>query len=88
MKIKETLGKVWKKLATVVGIVIAVWLLSPIPEVSIIIGFFSGETLTFFIPRWAAYILGFAGAGVSYLIMRKLGLIEKIKGKFVDGKSL
>ena len=84
---KEKLKKIWKKLVTIVSIIIAVWILCPIPEVSLIIGFFGGKTLTFFIPRWAAYIIGFAGAGISYVIMKRLGLIEKIKNKFVNRDS-
>ena len=84
---KEKIKKVWKKLATILGIIIAIWLLSPIPEVSIIIGLFGGKTLTFFIPRWAAYLIGFAGAAISYVVMKKLGITEKIKKKFVKNNS-
>ena len=84
---KEKLREAWKKIATAVGLIIAVWLLCPLPEISILIGLFGGKTLTLFVPRWAAYLLSMTGAVLGYLIMRRLGLIEKIKEKFVRNGS-
>lgn len=44
------LGGAWKKIAAVVGVIITAWLVSPAPEVSIIVGVLSGKTLERFVP--------------------------------------
>lgn len=65
----------------IVGIIIAVWLLCPLPEISILIGFFGGTTIHnyFNLPAWSAYAGSLTGALIGYLIMRYFGWIERMK---------
>lgn len=74
-----SLKDIWKKIVAIVGVIVAIWLISPIPEVSIIVGLFGGKTLSYFIPTWAAYSAAIAGAIIGFFIVRRLNLIEKIK---------
>ena len=81
MTILSFLKKAWKKIVKIVGILVAAWLLCPLPEISLIVGFLTGTSVheMFHIPAWSAYAGSLIGSLVATLILRELGWIEKMK---------
>lgn len=73
------LKSIWKKIVAAAGIIIFIWLVIPIPEISIVVGLLGGKALTLYIPPWMAYLASFVGALVGWLIIRRLDLLQKIR---------
>lgn len=75
------LSELWEKIVTIVGIVVAIWLIFPLPEISILISLFGGESVSRIlnVPRWVTYAGSIVGAIIGTLVLRKLGVIGKLK---------
>lgn len=69
-----------KKIAAIIGGIITIWLITPIPEVTIISGLLGGKALTNFVPDWMAWTGAIAGVLIGTVIVRHFNLIEKIPG--------
>lgn len=78
--------KVWKKILTIVGLIVAIWLLCPLPEISLLVGFLTGSSVHayFNVPAWTAYVGSLIGAIIGTIVLRKLGWISKMKN-FIRG---
>ncbi|KXA94138.1 hypothetical protein AKJ37_07940 [candidate division MSBL1 archaeon SCGC-AAA259I09] len=66
--------RIWKKIVAVAGIVVAVWLATPVPEVSIVVGVLGGETLSGWFPWW----LSWPGAAAGVIVGWYFDLPEKV----------
>lgn len=73
--------KAWKKIVAVLGAITAIWLISPLPEVSIIVGIFGGKTLEQVIPPWLAWVSIIVGVIVGWVIVRRFKLLGRVKEK-------
>ncbi|MFB6216711.1 MAG: hypothetical protein ABEJ72_07065 [Candidatus Aenigmatarchaeota archaeon] len=76
MDLKEALG-------TVVGIVVSIWIISPIPEASIIIGFVTGNATSRIlgVPSYFKWVLTVAGIPVGYFFLHETGIMDVIEEK-------
>lgn len=72
-----------EKALAVLGMIVAVWLLCPLPEISIIIGLITGGSITKFLglPSWTTWIGSIIGALIGYFVISKVGLLDDIKQK-------
>lgn len=71
-----------EKILGIIGIIVAGWLICPLPEISIIVGLFGGESVNrlFGVPRWMAWAFSGIGAVVGFFVVRRLGWWEKAMG--------
>ncbi|KXB01277.1 hypothetical protein AKJ41_02135 [candidate division MSBL1 archaeon SCGC-AAA259O05] len=78
-------GIIWKKAITLAGIAVAVWLATPIPEVSIVVGLLGEKAFSGWIPWW----LSWPGAAVGVLVGWHFDIPEKVhrslKGRLQEG---
>lgn len=77
----EVLKKIVEKVLSVLGLIVAIWLLCPLPEISIIIGLIGGSSVHayFEIPAWSSYVGSIIGAIIGTLVLKKLSWLEKMK---------
>jgi len=73
-----------KKVIALIGVAVGVWIATPIPEVSIIIGAISGHTVTSFLgfPPYTRWVGALAGVPVGWLFLHETGLIDRIERFF------
>ncbi|KXA98245.1 hypothetical protein AKJ37_00835 [candidate division MSBL1 archaeon SCGC-AAA259I09] len=75
------LREAWKKAVAIAGIVVAVWLATPVPEVTIVVGVLGGKTLSTWIPWWLSWPGATAGAIVGWYFDVPEKAYRLLKGK-------
>lgn len=58
--------KIWKKIVAVMAMAVTIWLATPIPEVSIIVGLLSGGAVSGWVPWWILWPSVAAGVLLSW----------------------
>lgn len=76
MAISSRLKKI---ITTIFGGLVLVWIICPLPEISIIVGLLGGKTMENFLPRWFSWTLSFCGAVVGTAIVHDFNIVGKLK---------
>lgn len=79
-----------KKIGSIIGVIIAFWILCPLPELSILFGLLTGGTAStyFNVPWWSSWLIAVFSVPIGYLVFNKVGLLDKIKDeeKFIHNE--
>ena len=79
-KVGDRLVNIKEKIIAIIGAIVLIWLLSPVPEISIIFGLLGWKVLPF---SWPYRILGIVvGLIIGFYLTRRFNLDKKIKEKF------
>lgn len=75
------LRKIFKKLLAVIAIIIAIWIITPIPEGAIILGLLTGYAGFRVLPDWRySLVIGLIGFFVGTFISWKFKILQRLKG--------
>lgn len=77
-----------KKIVAVLGLIGAIWILSPLPEVSIIVGYVTGKSLTVMLglPWYFTWIAVGLSVPFGWFILDEIGVMERVEG-YIDSRE-